>query len=1113
MAIYKISFLLSSPTVKEEYKAAKNADLIEDLAKAVASLMAPAKPLHVSPGDLRHHFFAASESDVERIRADVNKKLAELVPEERLRRSIIFCIVKAPPEEINSLMKTNSAAFAEAVQEGSSADDTKGFSFSQKGQVNADLLKKRSMELSSLWSGAKAAQEVQASEEKAPSQGGHTTPLSSKIEKLEELRALLLEKVHGQRHAVDQVVQGIFESETFADNPHRKGPLATFLFAGPSGVGKTLLATLTGEVLNRKTKIIDMSEYTDPFANVKFNGERGQPNEVTGFVQKYPDGILIFDEIEKAHIDTIYLFLQILDGARMMDHKLGHEVSFRDNIIIMTTNAGAELYEDPTVCNLSSIPRNVILNALRKSDSGRHRQTSFPESITTRMAYGRVVMFNHLEPFALREIVQDEIDLQMDLFEKSTGIHVNYDPEVLSALLLYTGGGVSDARTLQGLARTTVSRELQEMVTQLFSLGKERIDGLKEITVSVDTHESDEVGKLFHSLETMKVAVLTDQPLPALEDADASLNAQFSVLSDEKDFKRRIRGLVDYILLDPLCGRTDSDRVPNDVEDLDSLGMKMFEYVLEFMPELPVYILDTTGKIRSFDTLLARGAKGVISAAGSSAEFSQKLRGLACAALVNNATFSLGRSNKVLAYNCAQYVIDREEAAICFDKLHLKSAPQAGDSSAIMKKGANTAITFDDVVGCKSAKEALCDYVEMLKDPRKVAEKGKKMPKGVLLYGPPGTGKTLLAKALANESNATFLPATGAGFFAPLVGQTEENIRALFRKARKYAPSIIFIDEIDAIGRNRTGGVNTHGEDALTILLAEMDGFIVDEKRPVFVLAATNYELNGDHGKVLDPALVRRFDQKLLISLPDADDRFILLRRSLERHGIHFGDNHDQILRNMADRTAGMNNADLESINANFARLLGDKEPRGADYMDSLDAYRYGEIKDASPEDLRQTACHEAGHALICRLCGSTPSFLTVVSRGHFGGYMEHEKSEKGTSTYRELMDRVCVSLAGRAAEIEVYGNDSGNNTGASADIRNARHLMKMSLNDFAMGDKLYARLTIAEIEELMQKEYARTRQLIQANRRALDALTDLLVQKKSLDQSELERFFTAMNI
>ena len=1132
MGIYKISFLLRSPSVGWEYKAANKRELGDDIAAALEKMLAPAKPVRSSRGAVQHHFYIATETSAEQSKAAVGRMLENLIPDAELRNMIIISITEPNSQEIEELRRTadtgENSAFWEAVRNTNAPEtkkpEKKSLSVSvddveaelgrltgaqpkesKKAPVPAAIAIEDAPEMPADSGTPKASEATEQAEEQVP--------LSAQTQKIQNLRNALLSKVRGQRHAVDQVVQGIFESEMFsALNPERKGPLATFLFTGPSGVGKTFLASLCSEVLDREMLIVDMSEYSDNLANCKFNGEHGQPAVVTGFVRKNPRGIIVFDEVEKAHINTIYLFLQILDGARMMDHQIRSEVSFRDNIIIMTTNAGQSLYEDATVCDLSATPRSVILDALRKDINMQTRQPYFPECITTRMANGRVILFNHLEPYALLQIIQDEIALQMSLFEKSAGIQVQYDSVALSALVLYHGGGVADARTLRGLARNIVVRELQEVVMQLLELGADRVDNLKEITLTIDTQQSEEISGLFSSKERMQVVVLTEENAASYDFADVNLQTDFTVISTEDEFKRRVRGVMDYVLLDPLCGNRETERLPNDVEDLHSVGIDMFEYLRSYMPEIPVYILDTTGKIRSFESLLAHGARGVISANG---DFRDALKQLAFGAMVNNAAYALGRSSKFLNYNCAQYLIDESCAVIAFERLQLKSAPQAGDGSAIVRKGENGSLTFADVIGCRDAKAALADYKEMLEDPRKMAMKGKKMPKGVLLYGPPGTGKTMLAKAMANECNATFIPTSAAAFFGPYVGETERNIQELFKKARKYAPSIIFIDEVDAIGRMRTGSIgSTHNEDALNIFLSEMDGFASDEKRPVFVLAATNYELEGEGGRVLDPAFVRRFDRKILIPLPDTDDRYALLEKSLKRHGIHFGENHEKILRNMAKRTGGMNNADLEMVNANYARILGDGEPDGVAYMDSLDAYRYGEVNKMDPDRLRQTACHEAGHALVCRLCGVTPSFLTVVSRGDFGGYMESAgEKQHGTYTYQELMDWVCRSLAGRVAEIEVYGDVAGTNTGASSDIKKARYFMKISLNDFAMGEKLYARWTQDEIEQLMQQQYERTCRMIHDHRAALDALTDRLTKEKSMDQTQLEEFFALMNL
>jgi len=1118
MSIIKISFLLRSLSASWEYKKSTDNELWSDLAAKLEAKLSPVKPLQQPKGSVQCHFYIAADSSTDQCKKMVMELLAAMIPDEDTRKKIIVSVTEPDDEELLELNQTvadkeTNPQFWGAVQNRLPAEGSEPKKKNEQPKENP--LSKAAEKATN----AMAPKTQPEPEDPQPPEDQEAEPpaLSEQAEKIKALKEGLLGKVHGQRHAVDEVVQSIFECEMFAAlNPDRKGPLATFLFTGPSGVGKTFLAELSAKLLDRPVLVVDMSEYSSNLANVKFNGEHGESAVVTGFVRKHPNGIIIFDEVEKAHINTIHLFLQILDAARLMDHQIKKEVSFRDTIIIMTTNAGKALYDDSTVCDLSATPRSVILDALRTEVNPQTREPFFPECITTRMANGHVILFNHLEPFSLMEIVKDEIALQLKLFEKSSGIKVQYDPRLLASLVMYNGGGMADARTLRGLARSILVRELQEIVMQLFSKGTAQVDALKNITITVDTECDDEdTRRLFVQQDKMRVAVFTDKLVNEFTDRANQEKAIFDVLSDEDSFKKRVRGVTDYVLLDPLCGLAAMEREPNDIADLDSAGMRMFDYLRDFAPEIPIYILDTATNLRSFDTLLANGARGVIRLKNADPTlFDKTLDTLSFSALINNAVYSLGRSGKFLHFSCAEYLIDETCAVLSFEKLLLKSAPRAGDSNMIARKGDNNNLKFSDVVGCRAAKETLKDYKEALDDPRKTALSGKKMPKGVLLYGPPGTGKTLLAKAMANECNATFFPVSATSFFGSLVGQTEKNIRDLFAKARKYAPSIIFIDEVDAIGRVRSGSVgSTHNEDALTTFLAEMDGFVTDEKRPVFIMAATNYAIAGDGGRVLDPAFVRRFDSKILIPLPDTDDRYELLKLSLKRHGIHFGESHEQTLRNMATRTAGMNNADLEMMNAQYARGLGDAEPDPAKYLDALDNFRYGEINKMRSKELRQTACHEAGHALICRLCGTTPSFLTVVSRGNFGGYMESAGEDTSSFTFQQLLDRVCRCLAGRAAEILCYGEEAGNNTGASSDIRMARYYLKASVNDYAMGDKLYAEWKPEEIEKLMQEQYARTQAMLQEHRDTLERLTDLLTAKKSLDQAQMEAFFQAENI
>ena len=1121
MNIIKISFFLRNSALVWDYKAKYSRNFWDDLFEKLSLELKPISLIHNGKGNFQHHFYFASLDSFEYFKAIAGKIVASLLESEEERVGVIVSVTQPKIDELEKLKEvdknpTANAQFWKEVEKLSSEEHKDDSVKLEKSDITSSVSSVSESKTETASSVPQPADSAPSADIKSPS-ADEPIMLSKQAEKIKTLKDKLLKKVRGQRHAVDEMVQSIFECEMFsALNPNRKGPLATFLFTGPSGVGKTFLAEQCGEHLGRKTLVVDMSEYSDNLANNKFNGEHGQAAVVTGFVRNNPNGIIVFDEIEKAHINTIHLFLQILDAARLMDHQIKKEVSFKDNIIIMTTNAGKSLYDDSTVCDLSGTPRSVILDGLRTDKNSQTGEPYFPECITTRMANGHVILFNHLEPFALMEIVRDEIALQISLFEKSSGVKVEYDPKLISALALYNGGGVSDARTLRGLARNILVRELQEIIMQIFARNPGAVDSLQTITLSVDTRGEDSIGSLFVSKDEMHVAVFANDVGSYFETEGKRQRTVFDITSDSDLFKRRIRGVTDYVLIDPVCGFSNSERIPNDIEDIDSDGMRMFDYIREFAPDVPVYILDTSrDTVRSFDTLMARGARGVIKLdPNDTSLFGDAIELLAFNALINNAVFSLGRSGKYLSFNCAQYIIDETCAVVSFEKLQLKSASRAGDKGAIAAKGDNNNLKFKDIIGCRTAKETLTEYCAALDNPRQVALSGKRMPKGVLLYGPPGTGKTMLAKAMANECNATFFPVSATSFFGSLVGETEKNIRELFRKARKYAPSIIFVDEVDAIGRMRLGSVSTvHNEDALNTFLAEMDGFVSDEKRPVFILAATNYELEGEGGRVLDPAFVRRFDSKILIPLPDTDERYEFLVNCLKKHGIHFGEDHESILRNMAERTGGMSNADLEMMNAQFVRSLGEDEPDRTKYMDTLDSFRFGDVNKMDPEHLRQTACHEAGHALVCRLCGVTPTFLTIVSRGSYGGFMESAGEKTGTYTFDDLMNIVCRCLAGRAAEIEVYGESRGTNTGASSDIQKARYYIRASLNDFAMGENLFKHWKPDDAEALIQKQYERTQNMLREHRDSLIKLTDLLAEKKSLDQKQMVDFFISQNI
>ena len=377
----------------------------------------------------------------------------------------------------------------------------------------------------------------------------------------------------------------------------------------------------------------------------------------------------------------------------------------------------------------------------------------------------------------------------------------------------------------------------------------------------------------------------------------------------------------------------------------------------------------------------------------------------------------------------------------------------------------------------------------------------------------------MLAKAMAGECDVAFIPAVASSFVTKWQGSGSESVRSLFQKARRYAPSIIFIDEIDAIGRKRGQSNSGHGEEmALNALLAEMDGFSVDPKRPVFVLAATNFEV--DEGKsgmgVIDPALSRRFDCKVLVDLPNEDEREAFLRMALSKIKVHSVT--DEMIRRIASRSVGVSPSWLASV-MEMANRIAIKSNTALDDNALDEAYEtvvHGSQKEWGLEYLERVARHEAGHALMNYLSGNTPVYLTIVARGDHGGYMEHSAEESGPlMTKRELLNRIRTALGGRAAELVYYGEEEGLSTGASGDLRSATRIATAMIQSYGM-DSDYG-LFVGEtdpannsevrekIRSILASELDKAKESITANRARMDRLVSQLLKKNKLTANEIE--------
>ena len=458
-----------------------------------------------------------------------------------------------------------------------------------------------------------------------------------------------------------------------------------------------------------------------------------------------------------------------------------------------------------------------------------------------------------------------------------------------------------------------------------------------------------------------------------------------------------------------------------------------------------------------------------------------------------------------------------------------------GKSRARMSTQNEIKVTFADVAGLKEEKEELEEIVDFLKAPRKYTQLGARIPKGVLLEGPPGTGKTLLAKAVAGEAGVPFFSISGSDFVEMFVGVGASRVRDLFQDAKKNAPCIVFIDEIDAVARRRgsgLGGGHDEREQTLNQLLVEMDGFGVNDG--IIVMAATNRK------DILDPAILRpgRFDRDVIVGRPDVGGREEILK--VHARNKPLGDDVD--LKQIAQTTAGFSGADLENL-LNEAAILAAKENRvfiqQSDIRHAFVKVGIGPEKKSrivSEKERRITAYHEAGHAILFHVLPDVgPVYsVSIIPTGGAGGYtMPLPEKDDMFNTKGHMLQEITVSLGGRVAEEEIFDDIT---TGASQDIKQATAIAKSMITKFGMSEKLglinydndsdevfigrdfghtsrgygekIAGTIDEEVKRIIDECYAQARSIIQEYHPVLEKCAELLLEKEKITRSEFEALF-----
>ncbi|GAC1319400.1 MAG: ATP-dependent zinc metalloprotease FtsH [Thermoleophilaceae bacterium] len=436
-----------------------------------------------------------------------------------------------------------------------------------------------------------------------------------------------------------------------------------------------------------------------------------------------------------------------------------------------------------------------------------------------------------------------------------------------------------------------------------------------------------------------------------------------------------------------------------------------------------------------------------------------------------------------------------------------------------IKPDTSQSTRWEDVAGCDEAKDELREVVEFLRDPKRFKKLGAKVPKGILLHGPPGTGKTLLAKAVANESKSKFYAQSAASFVEMFAGLGAARIRRLFRVARKSSPSIIFIDELDAVGATRGKDISGEKDQTLNQLLVEMDGF--EGADDLVVIAASNLL------DKLDPALLRpgRFDRQIYVSPPDLRGREEILRVHSRGKPLH-----DVDLELIARQTSGLTGADLANI-CNEAAIFAGRKRRDVVMMADFDAALERVIagmqsrKVMNDHEKRVIAYHEAGHALCGELLPSQDKThrISIIPRGHALGYTLHlPEEDRYLKSKEEMIDRMIVLLGGRVAEHVVFGAIT---TGASNDLQRVYDISRAMVAEYGMGTQLGSRRLPAddysvsdatrrivdeEQQELTELAFRRARLIIDANREALEGLAMGLLEHEVLERDDIERVIAA---
>ena len=943
--------------------------------------------------------------------------------------------------------------------------------------------------------------------------------IKSISKKYTELHAKLLKEIKGQDISVEKTIRALFDAELDHPSIEDHRTLSTLFFFGPSGTGKTFLAEKIAEYLGYDYMLFHMEQYAMKGDEISLIGSDRQwrnsrRGDLPTFIEKCRDNkhIIVFDEIEKADLQLLNSLLSAIGQGVMHDQYSNIDVHLNNSILIFTSNAGRSLFADTSI-KFSTITQSVLMDALKQERRSDGTSVFSPEFCSRIMA-SNVITFDHLSVSDLNNIIKNSQKKAINTLKEKHDLKIKLDNRLSLISIFHVGK--TDARVANEYSIKLIKNEIFEMSKFYKDFD---IDDVSNINFEVDFNNIDkEIKSYFVRNKKVKIGVIGDKKVVNKFNSN-SKDYEIIHIQNEDDLKACLKNNIFEYYIDPFFGGIEEKSLS--ITDYNSKGIKYLYEIVDNDGDVPVYILENDS-IEISDTdktsLILDGVKRIVNNTNIEG-FRRNILQTIEEDYLEQQINTLTQKGFIIDFKTKQN-ISKDGGTLTITLYDFKKYMAYDiESQNLMLKQADIPDTkFDDVIDCEEAKQELKYYINYLRNPIEFVLSGARVPKGVLLYGPPGTGKTMLARAMAGEADVNFISTTAADLLGQKVGEGEDNIRRLFAKARKYAPTIIFIDEIDAIGKKRSGVAN---DSVLTALLTEMDGFKQNTKKPVFVLAATNYGIKDRNSEIseLDNALIRRFDSNIYVNNPNKEGRQKFIELYLDKKNIK--NIKKGTINTLTNCTVGQSLAIIENILELAYRLARreNKEITDDTLLMALDQYQNGEIKQRNPEDMEKTAIHEAGHAFVSYLCGIIPAYITIEARGNYGGYVAREDSNESTRTITDLLNIINVCLAGKAAQEVLLGKEVSLNTGTYLDLRNASDIALDIACSLGVDDKLltldvgdilsspYSAEYMDKANIILNEQNKYVLSIIKQYKKEIKALASLLLEKGHLTKDDLLSF------